>query len=121
LVTVSVEADQVVFSVEGWDKLWAMRSQLRIPAAHIRGVRRGDDVQMGIFDAIKMMGTSVPGLFRAGSFLQHGDMVFWDVRDRQNAIVVDLEHENYRQLIIEVADPAAAVQTIESAIQGGRR
>ena len=120
MVTVSVEADQVIFAVEGLDKLWALRSQLTIPAAHIRGVRRGADVEMGLFDGLKLAGTSVPGLFRAGTFLQHGDLVFWDVSDRQNAIVVELEHEHYRQLIIEVADPAAAVQTIEAAI-GTRR
>ncbi len=116
MVNVTVEADQVVFTVEGLDKLWAMRSQLRIPATHIRGVRRGNDVAMGIFDAIKLMGTSVPGLFRAGTFLQHGDLVFWDVSDRLNAIAVELEHEHYRQLIIEVAEADAAVRTIEAAI-----
>jgi len=117
MVEVSVEADQVVFAVEGWDRLWALKTRLTIPAEHIRGVRRGTDVEMGLFDALKLAGTSIPGLFRAGTFLQHGELVFWDVRHRENSIVVELEHERYRQLIMEVADPEAAVRIIESTLR----
>ena len=115
MVQVIVEADQVIFTVEGWDRLWGLRTLLTIPAAHIRSVRRGADVEMGLFDGLKLAGTSVPGLFRAGTFLQHGDLVFWDVKNRENAIVVGLEHEYYRQLIIEVADPETSVRLIEAA------
>ena len=41
MVQVIVEADQVIFTVEGWDRLWGLRTRLTIPAAHIRSVRRG--------------------------------------------------------------------------------
>jgi hypothetical protein len=51
----------------------------------------------------------VPGLFAAGTFYYHGELVFWDVRDPATTIIVTLEHERYKKLIVEVEDPAAVV------------
>lgn len=115
MVEIHVEGDQIVFEVQGWDRLWALRSRLTIPAAHIRGVVPAPNVEMHWLDALKLMGTGVPELFRAGTFLQKDGIVFWDVREPENAIVVELEHEHFKKLVIEVADPRAAVQTIASA------
>jgi hypothetical protein len=39
MVQVSMHNDRVRFEVEGWDKFWALKSQLEIPVAHIRTVR----------------------------------------------------------------------------------
>jgi hypothetical protein len=38
MVKVSIEREQAVFEVEGLDKLWALRSHLQIPLAHITTV-----------------------------------------------------------------------------------
>jgi hypothetical protein len=32
------------------------------------------------------MGTDVPGLFAAGTFFYHGELVFWDVRHFEQTI-----------------------------------
>jgi hypothetical protein len=71
---------------------------------------------MGWFQGLKLGGTDVPNFFRAGTFYQDGGLIFWDVRNPENTIAVDLEHEHYKKLIIEVVDPAAAVNLIKSAI-----
>ncbi len=42
--------------------------------------------------------------------------MFWDVRDVERTIVIELLDESYDQLIVEVADPLAAVSKIESAV-----
>ena len=39
MVNVVIQGDRVRFEVEGWDRLWALKSQLEIPLAHIRAVR----------------------------------------------------------------------------------
>jgi hypothetical protein len=67
------------------------------------------------------MGTSLPHIFRAGAFYQQGDRVFWDVHNVQNAIVVELDHEYFSKLIIEVADPAAAVNLLNYSINHSNR
>jgi hypothetical protein len=44
-------------------------------------------------------------------------MVFWDVRDPQKTIIVSLEHEFYKKLIVEVADPPAVAALLQSALR----
>ena len=117
MVNISVEGGRVAFNVEGMDKLWSLRSRLEIPIAHITGAEVNHEQVGRWWHGIKLLGTDLPGLFAAGMFRYHGEMVFWDVRDPAHAIIVSLEHETYKKLIIEVADPDAAVATLKSAIE----
>ncbi len=61
-------------------------------------------------------GTYVPGVIVAGTFHADGERVFWDVRDAQKAIVIQLDDEQYARLVVEVDDPRAAVELIERAL-----
>jgi hypothetical protein len=70
---------------------------------------------MGWFEGLKIAGTDIPNIFRAGTFYQQGEWVFWDVHHPEKTIVVELEHEKFRKLIIEVEDPEQEVQRIKSA------
>jgi hypothetical protein len=114
MVDVTVESDRVVFQVEGWDKLWSLRSRLEIPLAHITGVEANTDQVNQWWRGLKVMGTALPGLFAAGTFYYHGELVFWDVRHPANTIIVSLDHERYRKLIIEVKDPGAVVAQLQT-------
>jgi hypothetical protein len=42
--------------------------------------------------------------------------VLWDVHDPGKTIVIDLHDEQYNQLVVEVADPEAAVKLIQNAL-----
>ncbi|MDQ6920692.1 MAG: hypothetical protein M3170_03740 [Candidatus Dormibacteraeota bacterium] len=44
------------------------------------------------------------------------ELVFWDVHDPDEAIVIHLEHEHYAGLVVEVDDPQAAASAIINAI-----
>jgi hypothetical protein len=116
MVEITIEGDNIVFTVEGWDKLWSLRSRLQIPLSHISGAHQDPDPPMGWFDGIKMGGAAIPNVFRAGTFYQQGEWVFWDVHEKENAIVIELEHENYKKLIVEVADPAGEVKKLRQAV-----
>jgi hypothetical protein len=116
MVEISVQGDRVVFKVEGWDQLWSLRSQLEIPLAHVRGAAWDPKPAMGWFNGLKVAGTSIPNLFRAGSFYQDGGLVFWDVHHPERTIAVELKHERYQRFIVEVADPGAAVELLTRAI-----
>lgn len=67
---------------------------------------------------MRLLGTQVPGVVTAGTFYQSGGIVFYDVHDPAQTIVIELDHETYERLIVEVADPAAAVSTIQSGMGG---
>ena len=116
MVSITVQGDRVRFEIEGWDKLWALKGHLEIPLAHITGVRADPDAAKGWWHGLRLPGADIPGVLVAGSFLRHGRMIFYDVHDPSQAIVVELDHEDYDRLVVEVRDPAAAVQLLAPAI-----
>ena len=121
MVSVTVESDRAVFEVEGWDKLWALRSRLEIPLAHITDVEANVDQVNRWWHGVKVMGADLPGLFAAGTFYYRGELVFWDVRQPANTIIVSLDHERYRKLIIEVEDPSATVALLRGATKAVKK
>jgi len=116
MVEVTTEGDRAVFTVEGLDKLWSFRSRLELPLAHIIGVEHDPEIVGRWWHGVKVLGTDVPGLFAAGMFYYHGELVFWDVRHPERAIIVSLQHERYKKLIVEVGDPRETVKRLRQAI-----
>lgn len=116
MVNVSIEGSTVIFEVEGWDKLWSLRSRLEIPVDHLIRAYADPEVTIGWLDGLKLLGTSIPSVFRAGTFMQRGDLVFWDVHNVEKAIIIELKHEHFSKLILEVGQPAAAADLINAAI-----
>jgi len=115
MVDLSTTEGTLTLHVRGADKLWAFKSSLEIPLAHIAGVRADPEIARGWYHGVRMPGTNVPGVITAGTFYQDGNRVFWDVHHPENTIVIDLHDERFNQLIVEVADPAAAVTMIQAA------
>jgi len=121
MVTVEVDVDRVVFEVQGLHKVWALRSRLEIPLAHIISIETDPERTGAWWHGWKLMGTDVPGVFAAGTFYQRGELVFWDVRDPSRAVIVSLDDERYKKLIIEVADPDAVVNSVRTALAARQR
>lgn len=117
MVEIEIEAGKAIFKVKGWDKLWALKSSLEIPLSHIQDAFPDPALVMELTDSLKLIGTSIPTLFRAGTFYTHGDLVFWDVRHPEQSLVVVLTHEFFKKLIIEVTDPVADAAMIRNAIR----
>lgn len=115
MIEVTREGETIVFEVKGLHKLWALKSRLEIPLVNIHGATRDPGAARG-WKGWKAPGTYVPGLITAGTFHLEGRRIFWDVCNADNVVVVDLDDENYSQLVIEVADPDATVALLtESA------
>lgn len=120
MVDLLFAADKLHLEVKGTHKLWALTSRLEIPIEHITGSHADPEPAMGWFQGLKIAGTDLPHVFRAGLFWQDGDKVFWDVRHPHKTIVIELEDEKFSKLIIEVKDPAAAVEEIRRALEDYR-
>jgi hypothetical protein len=116
VVDLSISEGKLTLNVQGADKLWAFKSSLEIPLGHIVGVRADPEQARGWYHGIRMPGTSVPGVIKAGTFYQDGKRVFWDVHHPEKTIVIDLHDEKYNQLIVEVENPEGAVSLIQSAL-----
>lgn len=115
MVEISIAGDQLHVEVCGMDKLWSFRGKLDIPLRHIRSVRHDPNSARGWWHGIKLVGTNLPGVITAGTFIQHGSRVFWDVHDPEKTIIIELHDERYSELIIEVENPQFTVEQIRGA------
>ena len=113
MTTVMISDGKLMIEVQGWDKLWALKSSLEIPLEHVKGVRSAKDERVR---GIRAPGTYFPGIIAAGSFHQIGKHVFWDVHHAEQAIAIDLHDERYTTLIVEVEHPEVTISEIERAI-----
>jgi hypothetical protein len=116
MVRVSVHGDRVRFEVEGWDKLWALKSSLEIPLAHIRSARVDPEPARGWWHGLRFPGTQIPGILTAGTFYHSGGAVFYDVHDPERTIVIELDNEHYQRLVIEVEHPGEIVDMLLASI-----
>jgi hypothetical protein len=81
----------------------------RNPLGHIAEIRADPAVAHGWWHGLRIAGTNIPGVLTAGTFYQDGKRVFWDIHNPENTVVIELKDERYNKLIVEVADPKAAV------------
>ena len=114
MVDLSISGGNLVIAVRGADKLWAFKSSLEIPLQHVAGIRADPSVARGWWHGLRIPGTNIPGVITAGTFYQDGKRVFWDVHNPDNTVIIELHDERYNELIVEVADPNAAVGLIEA-------
>lgn len=117
MVRPEITGDTLNLHVEGFDKVWAFKSELAIPLRHITSVRTDAELTMKWFHGIKWPGTSVPGVITAGTFYQDSKRIFWDVHHPEQAVVITLADESYNELVIEVENPDAFVTNLQQSIR----
>jgi hypothetical protein len=122
MTKVEIQDDRLVAAIQGLDQVLALRSELSIPLTHVRGaavcppeVRRRWRNPL----RVKVLATDLPYVVMAGSFIfLDGEHAFWDVHDPDRTIVVELDHERFAKLVLQVEDPPATVAAINAAIAG---
>lgn len=117
MAEIIVEEDRVVVHVQGVDRILALTTRLEVPLAHVVGAAPDEVEARRWWHGVREPGIDVPHVLTAGRFLQHGDLVFWDVRGPERAISVELRHERYAKLVIGVEDPDTAVNLINAAVR----
>jgi hypothetical protein len=121
MATIEIKDKALHVNIEGLDKILALRSSITVPLSHIRSVAARPDISKLMYMSVtaKFRGVNTPGHLLAGTLVMadgSGD-VFCDVRDGENAIAIELHHEQYKRLILEVSGhtPEAARDLILAA------
>ncbi|MEU4746226.1 hypothetical protein AB0G02_37995 [Actinosynnema sp. NPDC023658] len=114
MAKIDIDGDDLVVTIEGLDRLWALKSRLTIPLANVRGATADPGIA-GEPKGNRAPGAHVPGVITAGTFHLDGERVFWDVHDPAKAVVIELADERYARLVVEVEDPRAVVALVENA------
>ncbi len=65
----------------------------------------------------RTLGIYIPGIITAGIYRSHGKKVFWDVIRKEKTIIIDLQNDNYKQIVIEVENLEISVGEINEKLR----
>ena len=124
MARVKIENGQLVINMKGVRKFFAMKSEVSVPLASVESVTTGlawKDVPNTLD---KVLGTNSDTLYYGGTFREggfwnsDGDKVFFDLRRKEEAIVITLKDEEFNKLIIRCETPEETVAIIQQALDG---
>jgi len=113
MVEITQVEKYIKIEVKGLHKLWAFKNELKIPKDHIKDAYQ-DMEKLSGWKGWRMPGTEVPFLITAGTFYKSGDAIFWDVINLDKAIIIELEHEQFKRLIVEVENPQESIALLKT-------
>jgi hypothetical protein len=117
MVNVTIHNNALDLEMEGFDKLWTLRSHLEIPLANVRDIHQDTDQTRRWWKGLRAPGTRLPGVIQAGTFYQDGQRIFYDVHNPDNAVIIDLEDDRYNELVVEVNNPQTVINQVQKALE----
>jgi len=114
---VKVEDGQLIITMKGARKFFALKGEISIPLDNVEGVTIGLKWKElpGLLD--KVAGSNANSFYLGGTFIQDGDKVFYDIKRKEDAVVISLDDEKFKRLIIGVDNPEATVKLIEKYLK----
>jgi hypothetical protein len=100
MARISIESNTIAIKLSTMDKIWAVHGSLQIPLAHIT-LARVEEENGWAHMWRKIAGTTAPGLKMAGTFFLRGGLAFLDYTDGKSCLVLETQHETYKQVIVE--------------------
>ncbi len=121
MATVRIDGDTLHVELKTMDVfLWAVHGSFHIPLANVTGA--STTKPPSFWESLKLLGTNAGSLKMAGSFVYHGEVVFFDYSGPDDVLVVDLTG-GYKHLFVHVDapdTPEAAAQRIVAALAAGK-
>ena len=117
MAQVAIQRDSLVVEIEGFDRVWCQERRIVVPLTNVRGAhldRRLDAETPWIGSGENVL---LPGSLAAGPMIVNGRREFWDVRDPDRSIVIDLKDERYSRLVIDVEDRLSLIRAINAALE----
>ena len=106
--------DRLLVRPVGLVRLWALSSGIDLPVTSISDV--GVSERRGLVRGFRAPGTYLPGVMTAGTFRSRGERDLWMVGRADKVVVIELHDERYRNVIVQVEDPEAAVEALRAAM-----
>jgi hypothetical protein len=116
---ISINESNLCIDIKGIHKILSFKSQLKIPLDQVESVERNSEAVDTWYKGIRATGINIPNVITAGTFYQHGEKIFWDVKNSDKSIIINLKDNSFSKVIVEVDDPDAVTNKIQSSIQRG--
>ncbi|WP_431951015.1 hypothetical protein [Nocardia lijiangensis] len=111
MVELEVTHGTVTIRVLGAHRLWALRRTITVEHPDIGEVVPAEPWLRPPW--LHIPGTYLPGVIAAGTYRDgKGRKEFWDTRFDGRAIRIDLANGPFTRMVVDVADPTAAIRTL---------
>ncbi len=100
MARIVLDEDQVHIDLSFADKVLSFSGSLRVPYSHIRSIST-DPVTPQWYHGIQI-GINLPPLKVASTFITEEGNIFYDFHDPHRCITLNLEHERYVRIVVEV-------------------
>lgn len=117
MVDVSIHDNILDIEVEGVDKVLTLRSHLEIPLDNVKRIHKETAATERWWNDFREPVFKFPSMVMAGTFYQKGKRIFCDIRNPDRSIVIDLDDEQFNELIVEVANPQAVIAQVQAAMK----
>lgn len=118
LARVDVADDALVVRPRGLNRLWAFKSEVRVPLSQVADVR-SDVARKSVASGLRVLGTYVPGLVQAGRFRSKGERSFWLVGRTPRVTVIDCPGGRFDRIVLQVReDTVARLRRAVSGVSG---
>lgn len=124
MATIDITRDALLVNDRGLDRDLAFRGQLEVPLINVVGVAFNPDAAGRVLAAFRqsncVQGAASDGQSFVGALREQGDCIVWDVRHASRTVIIELDHDRYAKIIVEVPDAAAAAARLQSMLDRQR-
>lgn len=118
-VRVEVSDQFLVVTLTGLDRLTALRGRLRVPTSSVRSIAAQARRKVP-HTGLRLPGTALPGVIRAGSYGLGEHRDFWLTRRAQKVLVIELAPgQSYRRVVLQVPDPDEQADRLTALLRTG--
>ena len=113
---VTIQNNHLLITMQGVRKVLTLKSELSIPLSNVVEVTAcpSEERKMTLFKGWRV-GTEVL-FYSGGTFYKDGNKAFYDLKRKEDAVIITLKDEDIDTLIIGVDDPAATTEYIQKAL-----
>ena len=111
MATLRREGAEIVLKLNDLEKAGAFHGDIRVPTTSVRAIRVAESPFREL-RGIRAPGTGIPGVIALGTWRGRGGRDFAAVYRGGPAVVVELEGEGYKRLIVSAHDAADVVASL---------
>lgn len=98
-MTITIKENEITVDLSFWEKLWSLHGNFQIPKSNIVSISKGGP-HSSWFD-LRIPGTFLPGVIKAGTFYTRRGREFWYVRYGSPRIYsIELVNMSFKRLVL---------------------
>lgn len=110
MAEIRIEGSQLIVEIRGLAGFIAARNRIAVPLEHVVNVVARPEQAQGLWEHVRALtnpGTHIPGVMRVGTFHTRDGLAFYAIGNGRRAVVLTLEHEQYKRVVVEPPDDTA--------------